>query len=240
MIAAIARTTPQVRGIAYNANDTKSQIDDIKPKIPEGPQHKFLDDFTKELTTLANIATKYNEIVSTMKEDNKDTNDSMVQDAHSITNLLIGSMDKVIQYCNQFNSNAKNKVYEEYTGHSKLLTPIYRFISDDVEDVVDSIKSLSLAINNLKAGMKSIGQEAKTSVEQAKTESTTSTQKSNKEITTNNKNDEDEEFVGEDGEDDSNTNKKQDNGGFFNNFTKGLGIKPNKREEEWFKSLMGE
>ena len=235
LIAAIARTTPQVRNVAYNANDTKSQIDDIKPKIPAGQLHTFLDNFTNELSNLASIATKYNELTSTLKETHETASEYEVQDAHSITNLLIASMGKVLQYSAQFNANAKNKVYDEFVGHSKALTPLYRFISDDVDDVVDSIKSLTTAINNLKSSMKDIGGDAKPAIEQANT-NIPSQQKNQEQISGNNGK---EEIVDDEGMPikSAPNDKKESDEGFFDRFTSGLGIKPSKREEEWFRSL---
>ena len=69
LIAAIARTSPQVISIASNAKDTSSQIDDLVKKIPASdPEHIFLTGFQRELENIGSLSAQYNSIVSINKK----------------------------------------------------------------------------------------------------------------------------------------------------------------------------
>jgi hypothetical protein len=166
LTASIARTAPQVISISNNAKDTISQIQDLVVKIQNTTpvnttELNFLTNFQAELNNLSTLSDQYNELVSNIQNTNPTSDKGDAQDAHSLTTNLLNSMDKIDQYSKIFNQKADRKVYEQFLMHSKLLTPVYEFISNDVEDVQDSIKSLSLAMNNFKSTMSAVHNNAK-------------------------------------------------------------------------------
>jgi hypothetical protein len=238
LIASIARTSPRVVNVATNAKDVSEQINDIKNKLPQGTEYKFLDDFQKELGRLSDASEKYNEIVSNIQQAHDNSTNEDANSAHTITSALMESMKNVADYTVLFNDRVKRSVYQEYVGHSKALTPVYELISDDIEDVQSSLQSLTAAMNNLRSSMKNIPAKAKSVVENVKASQPSSNNRSHEEPV-GGAGSEDEEFVGENGEENEpqNTGTKNDEGGFLDSLMSGLGRKPSKQEEEWFRSL---
>lgn len=228
LLAAIFRTTPQVRNVAYNASDTMGQVSDIKNKIAKisgnDIEYNFLDSFEKELNNIKKLSVQYNGLVSSIQTDK--TNLSP-QEANTITNNLFSSMDKINEFILQFNDKINRRVYETYINHSKALTPLYRFISDDIEDVKDSISSLSTSINNLKISMSAAGKEAKSVLNEDKTQENTDVKKP--------KEYKDYDDIGKDTEEES--PKDEEDNSWYSNVTKELGHKPLQRELDFIKSL---
>lgn len=219
LTASIARTAPKVINISHNAQDTIEQINDLVEKIPDGnPERKFLTDFQKELNTLSNLSSQYNDLVSTIQETNHNSTDEDAQTAHILTTNLLDSINRVSQYISSFNDRVNRKVYQEFLNNSKLLTPVYEFISDDVEDVQDSINSLLSAINNFKIAINQTTTHAKDIVEK-----TQQNQESKPQETT------DKDLIAPE------DNETNSNG--YDELAKLFGHAPNEKELEFFRSL---
>src|SRR5258708_13176449 len=217
LTAAIARTAPQVKNVSANAKDSISQIDDLKAKLPQAVQRTFLDGFEKELQNLSNLATEYSDLVSIIEETHPNSTQEDAENAHNTTTNLLDSMQKVDKYTSAFNDRVKRSVYQEFVTHNKVLTPLYNLINDDVEDVVDSLKSLSTAMNNLKNSMSEAHQETKEVVENAKEEKPVekATEPESEEL----------------------NEEEPEEGGIYSDVMKYLGHQPSDRELEFFRSL---
>lgn len=171
LTASIARTAPQVISVAKNAQDTIDQMNDLVKKIPEGNiERTFLVNFQKELQNLAALSEEYNSLVSSIEETHPGSTAEDAQKSHAITTNLLASMSKVSSLTKQFGEKVSRQVYQGFLFNSKLLTPAYELVSDDVEDVTDSLRSLSTAINNFKITMSETSQDAKAAIAKSKSE----------------------------------------------------------------------
>lgn len=231
LIAAMARTSPQVISIAHNAEDTSNQINDLVKKIPAtDPEHAFLVSFQKELANVGSLSEDYNRIISTLQSEGQNLNDADVQKSKDVATALSQSMDKINSFGNQFNERVGREVYQQYLPNSKLLTPVYEFISDDVEDVQDSIRSLMQAINNFKVTMSKVNQAAGAASQQIAEKPVESPEQS-KAVKV-----QDKESDEETGEDSDESGEDEDDGA-FSKLMDFLGHKPSDKELDFFRSL---
>ena len=141
VMAALGKTSPQVKNIAANAQDTISQLNDLLKAVPTsaGAEHDFLAGFISELGVLEKAATDYDGLIAGANKD--DANNSA-----QITSTFLGAISKVEDYIAKFKEKVQVGVYKSFVSHSKALAPVYLFIDDDVEDVEKSCASLESAI----------------------------------------------------------------------------------------------
>lgn len=221
LVASIARTSPHVVNVAENAKDTISQIQDLVNKIPAGStENKFLVSFQQNLRGLAYLANSYNDIASSIEQTHTDATSEDAQKAQSITKELFDYIAQTEEFSKNFNDKVNRQVYQQFVEHSKLLTPVYEFISDDVEDVQDSLRSLQQAINNFKLSMTSVHEEAKSAVSQEKP-----TEKASK------------PEAEEEAPEESESEEEPEESSGYEEISQLIGHKPSDRELDFFRSL---
>lgn len=166
LVAAVAKTSPQARSVAVNAQDTINQLNDLVQKFPN---NALLVDLHKQLETLKTYAEQFSNLSN---NPNQNGNSNL---AEELTKKYVAQMEKVKLDAATFKGKASQGDFAEQEDSliSKLKTPLHWFMDDDVDDVKDSLDALTRAINAAEAGiaqLKTATQTAMVQVEAGKSE----------------------------------------------------------------------
>lgn len=163
LVAAVAKTSPQARSVAANSQDSMDQLNDLVVKFPNNP---FLTDLHKNLESLKVLAEQYSNLSS---NPNKSGNSDF---AEELTKKYVAQMEKVKLLAATFKGKSQQGDFSEQESSflSKLKTPLHWFMDDDIDDVNDSLTSLSRAINSAEAGINQLKSATQMAMIQAKSE----------------------------------------------------------------------
>jgi murein DD-endopeptidase MepM/ murein hydrolase activator NlpD len=156
--AALLKTGPQAKSISFNAEDAKSQLEDLRKKVNAEQEVLFLQEFESKLDMLSSLASQYNALIAKIQLENLHEQQSNADQelANTTTVSLKETIQTIEKYHQLFLTKVKSGVYSEADAHSKLLTPIYYFIDTDVEDATKSLDVLSKLLNDFNSTLSSI------------------------------------------------------------------------------------
>lgn len=165
IIAAFAKTSPQVKSVEANAQELLEQMEDVRSKVPE--QEEFFTQADAIIRKLVATANKYNSILnklhehafvpeSQFKSDQVESGGPSEADASMATEAskdFVKASSQTKKLHDEFNRrNATGQFVNAKPG--KILSPIYWFVKDDIEDVDSAFKSLEAAIESLEHATK--------------------------------------------------------------------------------------
>lgn len=151
LIAAFAKTAPQVKNVEENAHKVLDELADLEKKVPE--QDKIFKVIKQALNDMVTSANTYAALIEELKlahikgasETQATVEPASVQ---QVTQDLIKNIKTVRDLHAEFDRLAATGAFAK-ADPSSTLSPLYWFIKDDVEDVSDAFVSLSEACEKL-------------------------------------------------------------------------------------------
>ncbi len=164
--AAIAKTSPHATSVANNAQITINQLADLIKKFPT---IELLNVLNKELMKLKVFAEQYAQI-----SGNPNVKVNSTESVESFVKGYINQMNNIKPVIQLFRTKAEQGDFaqSESSGWSKIKTPLYWFMDDDVEDVTDALNVLEEEIAKAKEGMGPVKESTKAVVDHAISEGT--------------------------------------------------------------------
>lgn len=154
IIAAFTKTEPQVKNITENAKEVITQLQDLKPKSPESAS--FFQEIENSLNELIKSSTTYTNIINEIHELAIKNQPTTSIDQHVIqmnTKQFLNDIALVRKLHQEFLRRVSSGQFAK-ANPSKILTPMYWFVDNDVEDVEKAFNSLEEAIVNLEQSTK--------------------------------------------------------------------------------------
>ncbi len=161
LIAAFTKTAPQVKNIEENAHEVSTQLKDLYSITEQKP---FFDEIEKVLQDLIASSRQYQDILNSMNAHaikgggdvgaaGASGEDAELHKAGEIAKTFLKDVETMKKYHQEFNRRAKSGAFAK-AEPSKLLTPVYWFMDDNIEDVSDAFDSLEDAVVKLQLAVK--------------------------------------------------------------------------------------
>lgn len=146
LISAFLATGPHVENVQVNAQKVIDEIADLDKKVPESSE--FLQSISAALASLVKSSTNYREALNKLHA----LSAGAVPDQKSIEDAskkFLSDVATVAKAHREFTRRASSGEFAA-AGHGKATSPIYWFISDDIQDVEEAFNSLDEAVSKLK------------------------------------------------------------------------------------------
>lgn len=153
LLAAITKTSPEAKNVAFNSKDTLDQLNDLIKKFPN---NNFLTTLHGKIEALMGLATKYADL-----SNNPTGKIAETAEAKTITESYVAAMDEMLQIIAVFKGKAQAGEFADAPGVTeKIRSVVNLFMDDDVDDVIDSLNALARTINKAENGMKAVKAQA--------------------------------------------------------------------------------
>jgi hypothetical protein len=157
----IFNTSPKVKNIKENSADLLNQMGDLKKAVPEEEVYfKTVEDFMGKLVKASNDYITILNTVQSKSIKNEPVTPNEIQEVKNDSKIFIDMLGTFEKIKETFEAKAKQGSFAKAVSYLQVPG-----VANDIQDVRDSFKSLSIAIDNLKATMTGI---VNKSVEEAK------------------------------------------------------------------------
>ncbi len=150
LIAAVSKTSPQARSVSTNSQEVLSQLNDLVKKFPENGS---ITDLHNQLEKLKIMAEQFANLSANPKAAGGNASA-----AEELTKRYVMQMDKMKFTAATFKGKAKQGDFAAHESGfmSKIKSPLYWFMDDDVEDVTDALDALVRAIDMAESGIAAV------------------------------------------------------------------------------------